>query len=149
MYGSVEGANTYFTTERLDRRNVWSTATIASKQIVLKEATQIVERLNFAGEKASQVQELEFPRKGQTEIPQDIIKAVYEIAYNILDGRDIDFEAENLDKRSMAIGGIRSTSRQDVIYSESKINGVPSIRAWRYLKPYLVDPSNIRLTRSS
>lgn len=149
MYGSVEGANTYFTTERLDRRNVWSTATIASKQIVLKEATQIVERLNFAGEKASQVQELEFPRKGQTEIPQDIIKAVYEIAYNILDGRDIDFEAENLDKRSTAIGGIRSTSRQDVIYSESKINGVPSIRAWRYLKPYLVDPSNIRLTRSS
>ena len=41
-------------------------------------------------------QELEFPRGADTEVPEAIRRACYEIAHTLLDGKDPELELENL-----------------------------------------------------
>ncbi len=44
---------------------------------------------------AEEQQPLEFPRGSDTAVPDDIRRACYEIAYNLLDGKDPEMELEN------------------------------------------------------
>jgi hypothetical protein len=101
-YGSVAEATNYFSL-RL-HEFAWSEASVDDRPRALFAATQVVDALNFKGKKhtvyellesnpsatfeqireAEASQPLEFPRGADTEVPDAIRKAVYEIAHSLL-----------------------------------------------------------------
>jgi len=172
-YGTVNEANTYFS-HRL-YSSVWSSANATDRENALIEATQIIDRLNFAGHKAAVYselydsdgdlespapsdstlrtaylsQELEFPRGTDTDVPDAIKMACWEIAYALLDGIDPDMEAENLAVVGQTIASVRTTYDRNNVNVEHIANGVPSAKAWRLLKPFLRDAGAYRMSRVS
>lgn len=158
-YGTLQNANLFFS-QRLNVR-AWEDASISDRRKSLIMSTQIIDRLNFAGDKAEIGQVLQFPR-GNTSInpitfeetiekddnvPEDIKNATYLIAIKLLDG----FEPEN-DVRMTQISMSKFQNAQ-TFYNrdyipEFLIAGVPSSEAWNYLKPYLRDSREIQLSRA-
>ena len=128
--------------------DAWDDADADDITKALAQSTDIIDRLNFLGDKASETQELQFPRGTDSEIPNDVKIACVLIAMALLDGVDPDMEAENLRMVAQGYGNIRST--YDALSpSEHILAGVPSVEAWRYLKPYLRDPRELKLNRVS
>ncbi len=167
IYGTVQEANDYFAL-RLHER-AWSKALVADRPKALWAATLVIDSLNFKGYKApvytlleadedatgeeirtaEATQALEFPRGADTEVPVNIRKASYEIAYNLLDGKDPELELENLGITSQGYASVRTTYARNQVPIEHIINGVPSPQAWRWLKPFLRDDDAIKLSRVS
>lgn len=170
-YGLYDDAVVYFS-HRL-HESAWSHSTKAEREAALVQATRIVDSLNYKGYKAavykllfddegkriypppsdediraaynSQVRE--FPRGTDTTVPDDILMATWEIAYALLDGIDVDAELENLDVTSQGISSVRTTYDRRNVSIEHLYNGVPSMTAWRHLKPYLRDVKKIHISR--
>lgn len=94
-------------------------------------------------------QELEYPRGSDTEVPEAIRRACYEIAFSLLDGKDPELELENLSVSSQGYSSVRTTFNRNQQPLEHIINGVPSAEAWRLLRPFLRDDRHLRLTRVS
>jgi co-chaperonin GroES (HSP10) len=159
-YGSLQSAEIYFS----QQLNIpaWDDSSPAEKQKALVMATQTIDRLNFAGDKANTGQVLQFPRKNSytdpvtttvtntydDNVPEDIKIATYLIAYKFLDGYDPDIEGEMLEVEMSKYQSIQSYYQRDYI-PEWKLAGIPSQKAWSYLKPYLRDPREIHLSRVS
>lgn len=168
-YGNILRANTYFK-QRIDS-SAWTGVDNPSQRRALYQATQIIDRLNFKGTKTDPNQYLEFPRQGQvltptadpytlnptsnwlvytavidTNIPKAIEYACYEIAYALLDGIDPDKEIENLAATGHHYSSVRTTYERTRTL-EHIIAGVPSYRAWTYLRPYLRDGRSINFSR--
>jgi hypothetical protein len=117
-YGTLAQANEYFN-NRLHEQ-AWYDAPAADRPKALIKATQIIDNLNYKGEKAAVVavmydsdwneldatdeeirdanlaQPLEFPRGDDTAVPDEILIACWEVAYALLDGVDPDLDVENL-----------------------------------------------------
>jgi len=127
-------ADTYFS-NRL-QADAWEDASDADKDKGLNMATLAIDRLNFLNEKASESQENQFPRGSDTTVPLDIQYACAEIAKALLDGVDPEIEYENLTMQSQGYANVRSTYDRTQP-PEHIVAGIPSITAWRYLKPYL------------
>ena len=53
-------------------------------------------------------QPLEFPRGSDTEVPEDIRRACYEIAHSLLDDKDPELELENLGITSHGFASVRT-----------------------------------------
>lgn len=113
----------------------------------LAQATKIIDTLNYRGEKTSSSQTLAFPRGGDTEVPNDIKLACFEIALALLNDVDPDIEAENLNLVSQGYANIRATYDRNSA-NPNVIAGVPSMTAWKYLVPYLKDPMAVTILRS-
>lgn len=143
-YGDVSRANKYMD-GRL-RSSAWRDADVADRRAALREATEIIERLNFAGSKASDDQYLAFPRGADTEVPQDIEKACYEIALKLIEGFDPELEIDNLAAISQGYTGVRTTYERTFVHGYMRA-GVPSAKAWAYLTPYLADHEAMTLRR--
>ena len=94
-------------------------------------------------------QELEFPRGADTEVPEAIRRACYEIAHTLLDGKDPELELENLGIVSQGYSSVRTTFSRTHVPVEHIVNGVPSATAWRLLVPFLRDDDAIRVSRVS
>ena len=155
-YCTVDEADAYFLT-RLNTED-WTYASDDERLRALNMATRAINNLNFAGEKYFPSQEDEFPR-----IINDIVygivnedlsmtyptwlkEATCEIAVNLLDGTDMEQEAENL----LAVGqsyATVSTSYNSQVVSEHMRAGIPSIVAWNLIKPYLANTRSINLRR--
>lgn len=111
----------------------------------LKQATRMINLLNFIGCKTDPAQENEFPRGGDTTIPRDIEIACVEIALALLDGRDVEIEADNeIQAAGLATGTVR---RNPEMINEARANNIPSIVAWRHLRPYLQRADTVRFSR--
>lgn len=145
-YATPSYAYTYFC-DRL-RSDAYLNASTSDQVKALKMATSIIEELNFEGYKADPDQELQFPRGNDTEVPDAIKKACCEIAIKLLDDVDPDLENENLHYIKQDIGA-RVERDTAAMAPEHIREGVPSIRAWRLLKPFLVDPGHAHVTRES
>jgi len=126
----------------------WDDATSTTRVKALGHATNIIDRLNYSGTKTESTQTNQFPRGEDTEVPQDIKNACAEIALALLDGVNPELEYENIFMTSQGYGGIRSSFDRSV-KSPHILAGIPSFTAWTYLKPYLLDPLNIELHRTS
>ena len=166
-YGDVSEADEYFAM-RLHER-AWSSTSVVAKPKALWAASLIVDALNFKGVKhsvytllqanpaasnenirqAEAAQPLEFPRGADTEVPQEIRIASYEIAHALLDGKDPEMELENLGITSQGFGSVRTAYNRSQVPIEHIINGIPSAAAWRLLKPFLRDDEAIKLSRIS
>ena len=94
-------------------------------------------------------QELEFPRGADTEVPEAIRRACYEITHTLLDGKDPELELENLGIVSQGYASVRTTFSRTHVPVEHIVNGVPSALAWRLLLPFLRDDDAIRVSRVS
>lgn len=143
-YGTSILANEYFN-NRLNTR-VWDEAISSDKEAALIMAARAIDRLNFAGDKYDADQNMQFPRGDDTEIPTDIVYAAYELALAFLDGVDQDQEVETLGILSETYSGVRTTYDVDHVNEHIRA-GIPSIEAWEYLRPYLRDHLQVRLSR--
>lgn len=144
QYATISEAQDYFDC-RLGT-DPWDCASDTDKDKALKQATNIIDLLNYYGCKTDEAQVNQFPRDADTEVPQDIKEACSEIALALLDGVDPELEYENLAMTSQAYGKVKSTYDRSLM-RENVIAGVPSITAWRKLKPYLRDPYTVDLNR--
>src|SRR4051812_15570588 len=64
MFGSVEGADRYFSEQIYGQ--LWEVQSLTKKQQALMTATRNLNSLRFAGRKTDEGQPLEFPRNGGT-----------------------------------------------------------------------------------
>lgn len=145
-YGTHTAAIVYFN-ERLDTR-VWDEALYNDRISALIMATRAIDKLNFAGDKNDADQTLQFPRGDDTLVPTEVEYATYEVALVLLDGYSPDQEVETLGVLSESYSGVRTT--YDVGHVNEHIRaGIPSIEAWEYLRPFLRDPTRVRLSRVS
>ena len=78
--------------------------------------------------------------------PAEIKQACCEIAYNYLDGIDMEAEINKLNVESERYANVGQSYKR-VTVNEAKRAGINSNKAWILLKPYLVDPLNVRLAR--
>jgi len=124
---------------------VWSEAITLQKTKALIAATDTIEMFNYYGEKNDEDQPLSFPRDGDT-VPMDIKKATVYIAIRILDGGDVEVEAETLFIEQDKIGSV-STTRNN-LFQKHKAVGVISYKAWLLLQKYLIPGWDIIVSRS-
>ena len=167
FYGDIVDAQDYFD-NRL-HEVAWSEATAADRKKALVAATNIIDQLNFKGEKAAvatllagdpdateeekrvadQTQALEFPRGTDTVVPEAIKTASYEMAHSLLDGKDPEIELEALGITSQGYSSLRTTYNRQQSPIEHLVNFVPSPMAWRWIRPFLRDEDAIKLARIS
>lgn len=145
-YIDLADAQDYFD-ERLNTE-AWDDAEDNIRTKSLAMATKLIDRLNFLGKKAVDGQELQFPRLTDSVVPQDIKDACCEIALRLLDGFDLELEFENLLMVSQGYSNVRSTYDRSRV-PEHMAAGIPSIVAWRLLKPYVRDAQSVDLSRVS
>lgn len=165
IYGTVAGANAYFDS-RL-HEEAWTNSTAEDRPKALWAATLIIDALNYKGLKnsvynlleedelasdqeireAETTQTREFPRDEDTEVPEEILVACYEIAYELLNGKNPDLELENLGVVSQGFGPARTSYGRNQTLVEHIIHGVPSMMAWEWLKPFLRDAVAVTLSR--
>lgn len=143
-YLTVAEAATYFS-ERLHSID-WDDADSTSRTKALATATRVIDRLNFSGDKTDANQALEFPRGGDTAVPSDIQAACCEIAIELLSGRDLNYERDAMRETHTGYGAAR-VGYDATHQPEHLLNGVPSMLAWGYLKPFLRDPNTVTLSR--
>lgn len=169
QYASVAQADAYFSGRLY--AGVWTENPTEDRNKALVTATRSIDRLAFVGEKnaawlvrdelgggkrsnteeetietAGLTQALEFPRGADTSIPEDIKIACYEIAIELLDGRDVNIELENLTRVSEGFASARSTFDTTLTH-EHLVAGIVSATAWRYLRPYLRDGESFNISR--
>lgn len=85
---------------------------------------------------------------GTPVVPGEIENACYEIALCFLNGFDPEIEARNLSVTGQGYAGARTTYARDFLQDHLRA-GIPSALAWSILRPYLVDPQALRITRGS
>jgi hypothetical protein len=162
-YGTLQEANDYFAM-RL-HETAWTGSDVADRPKALWAATQIIDTLNYKGYKAAVFavlessaaviaeaeasQPLEFPRGADTEVPEAIRRACYEIAHSLLDGKDPELELENLGIISQGYSSVRTTYSRSQVPIEHLINGVPNAMAWRLIRPFLRDGDALVISRTS
>lgn len=137
-YGTIAGGNDYF---RLSGE-FWKRATDTEKESALIEATRAIERLNFTA--TGDAGPLHF---SITDTPDDIAYATYEEANTLLDQHedvnDITDALRVVEDRFAAV-----VTKRDTSWVDPHLNaGILSIRAWRYLRPFLASPNTIKLTK--
>jgi hypothetical protein len=146
FYGTLEDADVYFD-NRL-RSGAWQRATFQQRKAALAEASESIDRLNFVGYQSANYQRLQFPRNGDTIVPINIVKACYEIALKLLEGFDIDMEVRGLTSKSQGFSTVRNIHDRSFIPQHIRA-GIISIKAWDWLKPYLVDSNERPIIRLS
>ncbi len=154
-YVTVEEADEYFAT-RLNSED-WEDATDTEKLNSLYEATRAINLLRFKGVKYISTQENAWPRLIDTthssvvssdgpDIPDWLVDATCEIAINLLDGTDMEQEAENLLANNQSYATVSTSYNPDLVQEHLRA-GIPSIKAWNLLRPYLANVRSIRLSR--
>ena len=168
-YGTLSEANEYFDNKLHEES--WYNSDAPDRPKALIKATQIIDALNFKGYKATvydilfdeygdeldeteeeireaeESQELEFPRGEDVDVPEPIKMACWEIAHALLDGVDPDLDVENLGVVSQGYASVRTTYARSQAQVEHLMHGVPSATAWRYIKPFLRDADEVKLSR--
>ena len=144
IYASVHEGDNFFEDEL--GGEAWSSATKSQQQKALNKAARLINRLRYSGYKTSGTQYEEFPRNGETDVPDDIMIAVILVADRLLDGIDTETEFENLQLTSATFSQISSTYNRKTI-APHVAAGIPSSDAWRLLLPYLKVSTTIPLCR--
>lgn len=170
MYSTLTAANEYFSNRLFT--DVWDAAAGGDKVKALNQAAIIIDNLNFKGTKSSvyavlfdsagnelnstqatimaadAAQPTEFPRGADTDVPQPILYAQYEIAALLLAGWIPDEVLENYRVTRNSYGAVRTTYDTESASNVHVLYGVPSGVAWRFLLPFLVITDLIQIDRA-
>lgn len=147
-YADLEFATNYLVF-RLDTLK-WDFATDAEKEAALQMASDDIDNLPLHGYQRSADQARRFPRNYATDatIPINVQKACVELALAYIKGVDSQEEYSLLTRREMVYATIRET--RDTTRMEPHIlAGIPSLRAFNWLVPFLRDERSGRLVRQS
>lgn len=147
FYGSIEGGDEYFT--QVLRSEAWFDATPKQKQQALYEATEAIDKLNYRGSKTDDDQALQFPRGGDTNVPNDILIAAYLVALKLLEGFDPDLEIKQTLYTQQKFGPTENEFNPNRRTPVHLLVGIPSIKAWHRLLPYLREPESFTVQRVS
>ena len=123
----------------------WDQANDAQRSKALFEASIRIDRLNFKGCRTSATQPLAWPRDSES-VPDDIKIASCELAMALLDGVSPEMEYENLATSSEGMSSARTGYDRSSV-PEHFAAGIPSLLAWQLLRPYLVNPSHVKIYR--
>jgi hypothetical protein len=168
-YLAPSDAQTYFD-GRLNS-DAWNNASLSNQTAALLQATRAIDRLNFAGLRTYDYnqrlttltdtgvitnnnivtpspvgQDHEFPRDGNTTVPEEILIACCECAIAFLDGVDPELELQSLSSVHQGFAAVRETYDPHVVKLAYR-HGIPSMVAWTYLYPFLADPSEVQFRR--
>ena len=174
-YGTLTEANTYFN-DRL-HSSVWTDSVPRDREKAMNAARISVDNLNYKGVKspvydilydsngdlytgtsiptdaevisAGNMQALEFPRGTDSNVPEQIKQAQWEIAIFMLDGVDPDSEYETLRVMRQSYSSVSTTYSSTDINSEHIVYGIVSPTAWRLLKPFLLFDGSIVISRAN
>jgi hypothetical protein len=145
-YITVEDAETYFS-GRLNS-DAWDDSTDQEKLKALITATRRIDSLNYIGVKANALQDLEFPRLGQSIVPDDIKDACCELALVLLDSVDPNMEVSSIAYESKGYSSVKGNYNRSFVLDHIRA-GIPSLEAWQLLCKYLVDPKRVIIRRSN
>jgi hypothetical protein len=121
-------------------------ATSDERITAAKQATDIIDRLNFDYDKTSSTQELQFPRNSETTVPQAIKDACCLIALELLAGTETNIEFDNLRLLSNTYSKVSSKFDGSNIPDHTTF-GIPSREAWILLWPYMKQGRSLKLYR--
>lgn len=150
-YGTIVEAAAFFG-NRL-HSFAWDNATGDDRIKALNQATELIDQFDYIGEKyavnvlgedatcdekqAAELTQLHaFPRGDTNDVPVEIEKACYLIAYELLDGRDPNRDLENLPMDQMAFGDARAGFVRDGNMLEHMTHLIPSPQAFNLLRPF-------------
>ena len=135
-YIDIEGADEYFAGRLHAER--WGETSDADKEIALRQATKEIDRQLLKGRKATDTQELAFPRYPDTEVPEAVKEACCEIALALL-------ERGNSQRRKLQQEGVQSLSLGNMseTYAPGAGRGLISQEAKELLRPWLLGGVNI------
>ena len=135
-YIDIEEANEYFS-GRL-HADIWRETDNSTKEAALKQATRTIDRQLLKGRKATDIQELAFPRYPDTEVPEAVKEACCEIALALL-------ERGNSQRRKLQQEGVQSFSLGNMseTYTPGAGRGLLSQEAKELLGPWLLGSVNI------
>jgi hypothetical protein len=125
----------------------WDTSIDNKKNRALISATRLIDSLSYTAQKKVSTQALQFPRTDQDDVPVEIKYACCEIAYALLDGRDVEFDAELEGHTGVSMESTRIGIDADYV-DYAKIHNIPSSVAWGYLLPFLREGKSITLRRA-
>lgn len=158
FYGSIAEADQFFSA-RL-KRFYWETATEQDKNKALYHARMLIDRFDYLDQKfvvrewlddnpdadleenAATLREIEnsqvreFPRGQSAVVPEEIKKASYLIAQELLSGRDPEADLENLNVQSASYGGLRTTYQRQGNNQEHLAHLIPSPQAFNLIRPF-------------
>jgi len=96
---------------------------------------------------ADAIQELEFPRGQDDEVPTNVEWACYEFALALIDGFDPEDAIDRLNITHQVYASVRTTYADGSQGQEYLAYGIPNARIWMWLKPYLSDDRILRISR--
>lgn len=138
-YVTIDDADEFITSHFLSssiERSGWENLTDDDKAVLLQNAFDSIENNIFNGWKTSDLQENQFPRNGDTEVPDDIKSAqIYEAIENGF-GDTTSFDSIEKGIKSETIGKI-STSYFKSAYDNIGNNFLKSSNAKRLIKKYI------------
>lgn len=144
MYSTLSEANEYFEGRMFS--DSWIISDNARRTQALTHAARLIDRLVFTGDKTDEDQEHQFPRDDETEVPQNIKFASYEIALALLDSKN----PEDMDLNVTSEGILSSRASYDRSFAAPNVvHGIPSGVAWSYILPYLKEQGKISMNRVS
>lgn len=158
-YSDVATADAYFDSLLFEVN--WPAASAADKPKALLAATRLVDSFRYQGTKTDSDQDLEFPRCGATEVPEEILIAVFEIASSILGGFDpavaaASTETGNIASVTYAEVGIKYHSPSSSTVTETSVPeykqlGLPSKQVYDMLAKFFAETeySTFRMDRVS
>ena len=135
-YCTIEYADEYFA-GRLHAES-WSETSDADKEKALRQATKEIDRQLLKGRKATDTQELAFPRYPDTEVPEAVKEACCEIALALL-------ERGNSQRRKLQQEGVQSFTLGNMseTFAAGAGKGLLSQEAKELLRPWLLGSVNI------
>jgi hypothetical protein len=130
-YCTVEYADEYFS-GRLHAES-WGETSDADKEKALRQATKTIDRMPLKGRKATDTQELAFPRYPDTEIPEAVKEACCEEALALLErGNSQRHKLQQEGVQSFTLGNMSET------YITGAGKGLLSQEAKELLRPWLL-----------
>jgi len=135
-YIDIEEADEYFT-GRLHAES-WGETDNSTKEAALKQATRTIDRQLLKGRKATDTQELAFPRYPDEEVPETVKEACCEIALALLErGNSQRHKLQQEGVQSFTLGNMSET------YAPGAGHGLLSQEAKELLRPWLLGGVNI------
>lgn len=128
----------------------WDSASENDREAALRMASDDIDNLPLRGFLRANDQERRFPRDYAPDdsIPEAVKQATCELALEYLKGVDPHREYELLTRREMVYATIRE-QRLSTRVEPHIAAGIPSLRAFNLLVPFLRDERSARLVRKS
>lgn len=146
-------AHEVFAAEHLELRlgtQKWDLSTEEEQRAALQMASDDIDNLPLRGYVRVEDQERRFPRDyaSSDQVPLAVQKACVELALEYIKGVDSHKEYELLTRRQMVYATIRE-QRETTSVEPHIAAGIPSLRAFNLLVPFLRDERSSRLVRKS